>query len=50
MQKRALARARLSDDGDHLAGIDAKAQVAKERELAAGGFVGLLEVRDLDER
>jgi hypothetical protein len=50
VQKRALTGAGLANDGDHFARVDAKVQVAKEREFAASGFVGFLKLCNLDER
>jgi hypothetical protein len=50
VQKRALTGAGLANDGDDLACFYFEAQVAKEREFAANGFVRFLEVCNLDER
>ena len=44
VQQRALARARLADDGHHLAGLNLKIQAAKECERAARGGVSLFQV------
>ena len=49
MQKCAFSCAGLANDGDHLAWVDLEVEAVKEIEDPAGGFVGFLEVVDLDD-
>jgi len=49
VQKCAFSRAGLANDGYHLARLDFEVEIAEESEFAAGGFVGFVEVGDLDD-